>query len=117
MKDELKYLNKFKKEEKIDYNTVPAQMRERSALSQLAYIIKKTTVIPNKEKYKIKRFNKIVINGLSYHWGYGSYNYDGEYNWRVFIFDDDGRKIYNKEPLQLDDLSKNDIKEIILSII
>ena len=115
-KDEIKYLGKFKEGKERDYNTLPIQEEEKGFMSSIIGDMKKTMVVPNKKKYKIKRFNKLKVNGVPYEWGYGGYNYDGEYGWRLFIFDNDGKKIYNQEPVDLDDFNTDSIWEIITTL-
>jgi hypothetical protein len=112
MKDDVKFINKFKTgEEKIP--TLPKQEEEKGTIGDMIKDMIKSQPVPNRIKYKIKRFNKVKVNGLEYEWGYGHYNYDGEYNWRLFIFDNQGKKIYNEEPVSLFDFNSGDIKEII----
>lgn len=112
MKDEIRYLDKFKEGEETRL-TLPIQDEERSGMSLIFREMQKAATLTNKKKYKIKHFNKIKVNGEDYEWAYGCYNYDGDYNSRMFIFDNEGKRIYNEEPVMIGDFNANDIREII----
>lgn len=115
MKDEIKYLNKFKEgEDKII--TLPKQEEEKGTLGDIIKDMKKSMPVSNKIKFKINKLSKLKVNDSQYEWGYGHRNYDGEGNWRLFIFDSDGRKIYNEEPVDLYDFDTDSIREIINKI-
>jgi hypothetical protein len=113
MKDEIKYLNKFKEGKEKDYNTLPLQREEKGVFGNMFEDMHKKQILPNKKKFKIKRFNKIKVNNIKYEWGYGMFNYDGEENWRLFIFDDDGRKIHSVEPVYLGEYDTEEVRELI----
>ena len=106
------YLSKFKvgEEKRLP---LPIQDEERCGISLMFRDMYNAAILDNKKKYKIKRFYKIKVNDKNYEWAYGGCNYDGEYNWRMFIFDDKGKKIYNKEPIKIGDFNANDIRDII----
>jgi len=114
--DEIRYLDKFKEGKERDYNTLPIQDEEKSGMSLMFRDMKKAATLTNKTRYKIKYFNKIKFNGENYEWAYGCYNYDGEYNCRMFIFDSEGKRIYNEEPVRMDDFNTEDIREILNQI-
>ena len=111
--DENRYLDKFKEGQEKDYNTLPIQDEEKSGMSLMFRDMKKAATLTNKTRYKIKYFNKIKFNGKDYEWAYGCYNYDDEYSWRMFIFDDEGKKIYNEEPVSTVDFNADDIRDIL----
>ena len=101
-------MSKEKKEIRL-----PLEDRKRIAMSLLFEELKKTSIVPNKKKYKIKYFSNIKVNNKDYQWAYGDYNYDGDCNFRLFIFDDEERRIYNEEPVTIGDYNTDDIREII----
>ncbi len=111
--DEIRYLDKFNEDKEREYNTLPIQDEEKSASSLMFRDMKKAATLTNKTMYKIKYFNKIKFNGKNYEWAYGCYNYDGDYNWRLFIFDGEGKRIYNEEPVRMGDFNAEEIRDIL----
>jgi hypothetical protein len=83
--------------------------------SEIAYMRSEGMIGPesNKKRFRIKKFHKTTIDGVTYKWGYGGYNFDGECNWRFFIFDEEDRKIHSCEPVLLDEFERDEVKEMI----
>ena len=111
-KKEIRYLNKFKEGEETIL-PLPIQDEERSGMSLMMRDMQKAATLTNKTRYKIKYFNKVKFNGKDYEWAYGCYNYDGEYNYRMFIFNSEGKRIYNEEPVRMGDFNTEDIRDIL----
>ena len=111
-----KYLDKFKEGEKVIL-PLPIQDEEKCGMSLMFSDMKKAATLTNKTRYKIKYFNKVKFNGENYEWAYGCYNYDGEHNCRMFIFDSEGKRIYNEEPVRMGDFNTEDIRDILEQIL